>query len=165
MGNVWFTSDLHIGHRNCATKYRGFSTVEEHDQTLKENWIKHVGKRDKVFILGDIGEFKKPQGLEFYKDLPGYKHLIMGNHDNLPTKYYLEVFDKVDGIVKYNNWWLTHAPIHPFELRGRQNVHGHIHGNHIPDKMYFNVNVDVRDMRPVNIDEIVTTFNNELIGG
>lgn len=57
-------------------------------------------------------------------------------------------------MVKYKNLWLTHAPIHPDELRGKKNVHGHCHGHILNDKRYINVCVEHAD-RPIPIEEII----------
>lgn len=159
--SVWFTSDLHIGHTSCAVKYRKFPTLQEHDEHIRKVWLETVGKRDKVFILGDIGHNKSKKPLDWYRDLPGYKHLIMGNHDQCHITEYAKIFDKVGAIVQYKKMWLTHAPLHPAELRGRLNVHGHIHNGaepphlHLSDARYFNVNIDMNDYEFVNLDRLL----------
>ena len=54
MSNVWVCADLHLGHK-AITKYRTqFSTAEEHHLTILDNVLTCVGKRDKIFLLGDI---------------------------------------------------------------------------------------------------------------
>jgi calcineurin-like phosphoesterase family protein len=73
-----------------------------------------------------------------FSELPGKKILIRGNHDTLPTLAYLHYFDEVYGLLKYKEFWLSHAPIHPDELRNKINLHGHVHYATIPDKRYFN---------------------------
>lgn len=157
---VFFASDLHIGHGNCATRYRGFKSVEEHDAMLREVWLETVGKRDKVFVIGDVGHNKKKSVLEWYADLPGFKHLIMGNHDMCDVLEYRKVFDKVSGMVKYKDYWLTHAPIHPMELRGKRNIHGHLHEQKVRneygevDSRYINANVDVNGYEFLSFEDI-----------
>ena len=52
---VYFTSDLHLGHRNIISlQYRPFESVEEMDRALIDNFNSVVKKNDTVFILGDI---------------------------------------------------------------------------------------------------------------
>lgn len=41
--------------------------------------------------------------------------------------------NKVYSLVKYKGFWLSHAPIHPEELRGCKNIHGHCHDAVISD--------------------------------
>lgn len=130
MSNVWFCSDLHLGHKNIG-KFRAplVNSTEENNTRIINEWKTHVTKRDIVFVLGDFC-FDK----ELYDslDLPGEKKiLIRGNHDRFQTKQYLTFFDEIEGIVKYKGIWLTHAPIHVDELRGKVNLHGHVHYNSI----------------------------------
>jgi calcineurin-like phosphoesterase family protein len=44
--------------------------------------------------------------------------------------------------------------MHPQELRGKINVHGHMHRDAIQDPRYVNVNVDFTGMKPVLLDDI-----------
>lgn len=55
MSKVYLISDMHFGHPNII-KYenRPFSSVEEMDAAIMNNWNATVGKDDKVFILGDV---------------------------------------------------------------------------------------------------------------
>lgn len=52
---IFFTSDLHLGHENCIRLCnRPFSSIEEMDETLIENWNHKVTGKDTVYILGDL---------------------------------------------------------------------------------------------------------------
>ena len=52
---IWFTSDLHLGHRAVINfQDRPFGTVEEMNEALIKNWNFLVAKNDTVYILGDI---------------------------------------------------------------------------------------------------------------
>ena len=57
-------------------------------------------------------------------------------------KKYVGKFNRVGALFKYKEFWLSHAPIHPAELRGRKNVHGHVHNKTIIDPNYFNLSVE-----------------------
>lgn len=140
MAQVWFCSDLHFGHKNIQ-KYRGeVSSEEENRWNITKDWTDVVGKKDIVYVLGDA--CFTMDTINDFKLLPGKKILIRGNHDLLDTQVYLTVFKSVYGILKYKEFWLTHAPIHPQELRGRVNLHGHVHYYSIPDQRYFNCCVE-----------------------
>ena len=134
MGQVYFASDLHLGHRNiakfrCKEKgfFRDFQDEIEHRSWLKEEWNKKVNKRDKVFCLGDI--CFSEEALEDFKTWTGTKVLIAGNHccDNISMKDIVNsgVYSEVYSLLKYKEFWLSHAPIHENELRGKYNIHGH----------------------------------------
>ena len=138
MANVLFCSDLHFGHKNIGgfRAPSGVFSEEENRWRICEDWRKKVTKRDIVYVLGDAC-FSKETIFEFGL-LPGKKILVRGNHDNLSTEEYLEHFDSVEGLVKYKEFWLSHSPIHPAELRGKVNLHGHVHYATLDDKRYFN---------------------------
>ena len=80
MSRVWYTSDLHFGHRRVS-EIRGFETTEEHDQTIIDEWNNTVKKNDIVYVLGDIAVGRHRYALDILRELPGRKHLISGNHD------------------------------------------------------------------------------------
>jgi calcineurin-like phosphoesterase family protein len=79
----FFTSDTHFGHRNVI-KYdnRPFVSVEEHDNTIIDNWNRVVGKKDEVYHLGDFTMGGKAKALYYLGRLNGKIHLIRGNHDD-----------------------------------------------------------------------------------
>ena len=152
---VYITSDWHLGHRAIA-KYREYvSSVEENTQILLNNYRAVVTKRDMVWFLGDI--VFDENLLQLVKDLPGTKKLVLGNHctdKKIKTSDLVEVFDEVHGFVKYKKAWLSHCPIHPSELRGRINIHGHTHYTNVNDDRYFNVCVEQTNMFPKKYQDI-----------
>lgn len=138
--SVYFCSDLHFGHKNIQ-KFRTTCVSEEDNrQIIKDDWKDKVRKNDVVYILGDAC-FTMETVADF-EILPGRKILIRGNHDLLNTAVYLKYFEGVYGLLKYKEFWLSHAPIHPDELRGKVNLHGHVHYATIPDNRYFNCCVE-----------------------
>jgi len=138
--SVYFCSDLHFGHKNIQ-KFRQFVLSQNHnEQFICEAWKNKVTKRDDVYVLGDAAFTM--EAIDLFKDLPGRKFLIRGNHDLCDTAAYLKVFAEVYGLFKYKEFWLSHAPIHPDELKGRLNLHGHVHYQSIPDNRYFNCCVE-----------------------
>ena len=154
--NVLFTSDLHLGHA-LAAKNRGFSSLEEHDDSIIYTLLGICTKRSILWILGDIAW--TPVALERLKEVPGHKHLIRGNHDKCGTYEYLKIFESIHGFLQYKQMWLSHCPIHPQELyRCVANVHGHIHKNTSSPLLpppYLNVNWDFWG-RPISLEEIRT---------
>jgi calcineurin-like phosphoesterase family protein len=130
MSDTRFIADLHLGHINMALK-RGFSTVEEHDEYIIEQWNKVVKKRDITWILGDV-TMEKSSSYYLLDRLNGMKKVVLGNHDkpsNVPEL--LKYVNAVSGMVKYKGVWLSHCPVHPMELEYniKRNIHGHIHEN------------------------------------
>jgi len=158
--NVFFTSDLHLGHKFGA-EVRGFSSVEEHDEAVLNGLREVMTKRTKIFFLGDVAFTRR--GLEKLGEIKkGSFVLFMGNHDQLKAVEYLKVFDDVKAFAKYRNFWISHAPIHPQEMwRCTGNIHGHIHNGAATPPLplpYFNVNVDFHDYHPIPFNEIKHVF-------
>lgn len=157
MANVWFCSDLHFGHKNIERFRKHITSEADNRHKIKDDWLRVVTKRDHVYVLGDA--CFTMDTLKDLAELPGEaKYLVRGNHDQLNTAAYLKVFKEVYGLFKYREFWLSHAPIHPDELRGRVNLHGHVHYNSIPDKRYFNCCVEnlfaMKGRSLISLDEI-----------
>lgn len=80
VGNVFYTSDLHFNHEFVA-RDRMYQTAEEHDEELIHRFNKVLGKRDQLWILGDVFMGSITKGLPQVDRLNGTKHLVLGNHD------------------------------------------------------------------------------------
>lgn len=162
MSRKWVISDLHLGHKNIL-KYsgslRGGTLPEEHDAWIKEQWNDTVKKDDLVYVLGDAAMNKEALStLRFFK---GQKILVRGNHDVESVQEYLKYFAQVQGLLSYKGiFWMSHAPIHPQELRGRINIHGHTHQNIVldtngePDSRYISACVEASYGVPQSLDDL-----------
>jgi calcineurin-like phosphoesterase family protein len=169
---VYFTSDLHLGHKNLCVGLRNM-TFEESDKTIIENWNKVVKKKDKVFILGDIN-MENPKLLEQQlSKLTGVKEFILGNHDCYSAATLVKLGFKVCGCRSYKGFLLSHIPVHESQLFGfRGNIHGHIHvpgnieglGSYNPvldlGPKYYNVNTEFHNYSPIPFEEIWSHFQN-----
>jgi calcineurin-like phosphoesterase family protein len=161
----WVISDLHLGHKNIL-KYsgalRGGTTSEEHDLWIVDQWNSVVRKQDLVYVLGDVAFDEN--SLHLVNRLKGEKKLIRGNHDILPTQTYLRYFNNVYGLYSHKaTFWMSHAPIHTQELRGRINLHGHVHQNSIllagePDPSYINCCVEMSYGIPQSLDDLLEKY-------
>ena len=70
---IYFTSDMHFGHNNIIKLcQRPFSSAEEMDNCMIENWNKLVKAKDEIYILGDIA-WGEPD--KYLKQLNGKKYL------------------------------------------------------------------------------------------
>lgn len=81
MTDILFTSDTHFSHARMATEIRGFGSVEEHDETIIENWNSVVKRDDVVWHLGDVGMGRLDKFVSQLRRLNGTIHLVTGNHD------------------------------------------------------------------------------------
>lgn len=163
----FFWSDLHLGHHNMYKNFtsiqdaskpmRPFKNAEEADAYMIDQYNKLVGPNDKVYFIGDVAIGKKHLSkLDLMK--PGYKYLVMGNHDNqAPIIEYNKYFNKIYGTL-YMRWAraiVTHVPVHPWHLdRWEYNFHGHLHDHKIPDDRYINMSVEHTNYRPILLEEL-----------
>lgn len=154
MSNILFMGDAHLGHKNSLRWRPGFSSIEQYGEVVRTNYCKKVTKRDVVYWTGDA--VMDPAWLPFIKALPGKKILVMGNHDieYISCRELLTAFDEVAGMIKYKEFWLTHSPIHPNELRNKINIHGHVHTNTVQDCRYVNTSMENISYTPVSLHEI-----------
>jgi calcineurin-like phosphoesterase family protein len=163
--SIAFVSDLHLGHRTVlrhsaeAGAPRGGSTVEEHDAWVIERCLSiRPNKRTLWYMTGDVAMDAEKLGL--LDEIPGRKILVLGNHDRFPTATYLQHFERVVGGFKKYGFWITHIPVHPDELRGHKNLHGHCHHHTLRnDRRYYNCALEwLPDQRPVTLDELRQTW-------
>ena len=171
MAKVFFTSDLHFGHKNLCEGLRGM-TAEESDALIISNWNKVVSKRDIVYVLGDITMEKHKNIKDYISKLNGHIRIVGGNHDNVRCCHeYRELGITVMGVLIYKNYICTHIPIHESQLYGfAGNIHGHIHrqgeidglGHYTPATLdptkYYNVNTEFHSFTPIEFEQIKKEF-------
>lgn len=132
----YYISDTHFYHHNII-KYdnRPFNTVTKMNDVLIKNWRARVKEDDTVYILGDVSWVDDATtNLEIFKQLPGKKILINGNHDK-PMKNIKFVFDEVYDYKPITDNGtrviLFHYPIMFWDGQFRDSVHlyGHVHNS------------------------------------
>ena len=118
---VFFTSDTHFGHSKIIDYCkRPFSSIEEHDKTLIQNWNNVVGQDDTVFHLGDFAYGNSQFVSNIIKQLNGNIILIKGNHDlrNMnPTLYniFSDAVYQARILIDKQTVYLNHFPFLCFE--------------------------------------------------
>lgn len=155
--NTVLWSDLHIDHFHAA-KARGFDSLKLFQEKVMDAWNEKVTPRTTIILVGDIALYR--DGLLLIKKLPGRKILVPGNHDlerDNDMRDVLEVYDRVEGLWKHRRGvWFNHAPMHPSQLRGRRQVHGHSHTDIIKDERYINVCWDLLQDGPVDFEKVLS---------
>ena len=167
MTRVFVISDTHFGHtktwaefkREDGTPMRPFTSTEEMDETMVNNWNNTVRPEDHIYHLGDVVIGRKH--LQIIRRLNGHKRLVLGNHDIFTVEEYLDVgFEKVYGVRVWpkHGYIMSHIPLHPDQLKSRNwiNLHGHLHVNHVkgPDaERYKNVSVEQINYTPLLLME------------
>ena len=153
--NLYFTSDLHFGHRNVIRFCnRPFKNEKEMGDKLIENWNSTVTNDDIVFVLGDTFWFNDSRSIKkVLSRLNGETiYILPGNHCDFSA--YHRVDDErivlCDDIVvlwlesegypmegwgrKIYEIWMSHYPMMtwPHRENGALQLFGHIHSK--PDK-------------------------------
>lgn len=154
MEKIWFTSDLHFGHRRILNfvpnRIKEFNlnleeenVIETHDNLLIEKWNNTISKHDIVYILGDVSFVSSDDTKKILEKLNGKKHLIIGNHDSpcsglgnyfVSTSQIKEVtFKKIhySFLDEDLHCILCHYPLIAWNRRmhGSVMLHGHTHGS------------------------------------
>lgn len=168
---IFFVSDTHFGHANILNFKRQdgtpvrpeFSSVQDMDETMIQNWNSVVKPQDRVYHLGDVC-FTDKVLHSVMPRLNGSKTLILGNHDRLDAKIYRMYFSSINSTRyleefpgKKTRLILSHYPLHEFEFQFRENsvnVHGHIHEKDIGDPRYINMSVERIGYKPVSLEEV-----------
>lgn len=185
--NIWFTSDLHFGHKNII-KFcnRPWETTEEMDEALITNWNSVVGEKDIVFDLGDFAFATNGRWKDILQRLNGKHYLILGNHDvtRWPGDKTMELFDRVEQqmIIYIDNRciYLNHYPYLCYGGSWKNpehavwQLHGHVHtcpnSSGADDKRMiykfpyqYDVGVDNNNYVPVSWNQVKEHINKQVL--
>jgi len=161
----YYTSDLHFDHaRIIEFCDRPYSSVDEMNKKLKDNWNSRVKPEDHVYVLGDICMNEKGF-IDHMNDLNGFKHIVRGNHDpkniqnkKLKNTHFTELIHTVrDGEAKIV---LCHFPIMEWNgyYNGVYHFYGHVHNTRAEfHPCAFEVGVDAHNYKPKTFYEIVNS--------
>jgi calcineurin-like phosphoesterase family protein len=141
--NYFFTADTHFFHSKIIEySSRPFSSVEEMNEKLIQNWNNKVQKGDIVYHAGDFG-FWRGVGIDTHKEikvflgrLNGNINLVLGNHDvqNYNQKV-LSLFASTsllrEKTIDNQRIVICHYPILSWGGRKKGSImlHGHCHYN------------------------------------
>lgn len=159
--SIYFTSDTHFGHFNII-KYcnRPFSTSEEMDNIMINNWNEVVQPEDEVFHLGDFSLGSNPAS--YYLDrLNGKINLIVGNHEKSALREknrFYSINDLLEVSVEKQRIVLCHYAMKVWNKshHGSWHLYGHSHGTlpDDPNALSLDIGVDCWNYRPVSIYQI-----------
>lgn len=143
----YYIADNHFGHTNVIKMDgRNFSSTEEMDQYMIDQWNKKVRKNDEVVILGDFSWYSGEKTNEIVRQLKGKLHLIAGGHDkrflrdkNFDASRFVWIKDYAEMNDNKRTVVLCHYPIFCYNGQFRRNqngvpktwmLHGHTHLTH-----------------------------------
>jgi calcineurin-like phosphoesterase family protein len=158
---IFFTSDYHLGHDMIIVHCnRPFRTVREMDRVITRNHNSVVSPDDIVYMAGDFsmyGPTHKGILRKYCKKLNGRIHLILGNHDLKDARTLVDdvgFFSVHYPYLEVEEFVVVHDPALSQVDRSRTFLGGHIHDLFKTMKNFINVGVDVRDFKPVSIDQV-----------
>lgn len=132
---IWFTSDLHLGHRNIAGPkvtnwkdgYRDFEQANQMDAKLLETLNSLVEEHDVLYFLGDFSFSKEKQGIQQYRDRIVCKDVrfIKGNHDK--RKEIVNVFGHCHDYLEEDFCGVKFCMFHYAQRIWNKSHHGAIH--------------------------------------
>lgn len=166
MNQPYFTSDTHFGHKNIL-KYDNapFDSIEEHDETIINNWNSVIDNDTPIYFLGDFALCSSEYSESIMQQLNGIKYFIKGNHDD-------------NRIIKlYNKYGTFLGPIHEMRYEGQKivlchyafrvwnkshkgvwHLYGHSHGS-LPEDIHsnsFDVGIMNWDYTPISFGQVQT---------
>lgn len=174
--NTFLTSDTHFDHYHiCGFCNRPFSSNEDHNAGLIEQWNKKVPKDGVVIHNGDFTLTKREYRYKKFREkLNGSIHLVRGNHDIIQITPDANIFDSVSDMLvlltDYGSILCSHFPISIFPQT--YNAYGHvhtlwdgkIHGRDSIFEKYLNplrqydVGVDQNGYAPISVREFLGKF-------
>lgn len=175
MGDTLFVSDPHFHHDKVRIySSRPFSSVEEMNEKLIENWNREVKPTDTIYQLGDFSFGKYQDIRDLLNRLNGCKHFILGNHDKVLAKNRYELLrdglvdtiqDYLDVKIAGQNFVLFHFGQRVWHRShyGAIHLYGHSHSTLPPLGKSVDVGVDCKEItpeyRPVHLDEVLFYMN------
>jgi calcineurin-like phosphoesterase family protein len=133
------------------------------NRALLHAWRSTVKNGDTIINLGDVSlRLGKEYLATVIYRLPGYKILVMGNHDRKkPVRWWLDVgFNEVylHPVVYEGKYILSHAVVDMFKGSGFINFHGHIHNLESGISNCINVSVEKTGYKPVLLEGLVSGY-------
>lgn len=165
---IYFTSDLHLCHnKDFIYEPRGFKSVLEMNEAILKNFTDTLTDEDELYILGDVMLNDNDAGVRYLKQIPGIKHIILGNHDTTARMELYKQIPQTD-VVGYSTMFkykkfqvlLSHYPT----MTGNNDSYGVVYNlsghTHSKDKFQnwqygvYNVALDAHDCKPVSLEQI-----------
>ncbi len=168
---IFFTSDLHLGHRAAVTMCeRPFADIEEMNRALIENINARVNKNDTLYILGDVAHrCLVEEANKMIAQINGNKILIRGNHDKeYDVSLFEGIYDFLEVHLEGHSISLMHYPMveWPKSRHGSIHLHGHQHNKpeyNLEQReqgiLRYDVGIDANYYYPMSINEIINFMN------
>ena len=175
---TWFTADTHFNHKKIIEySNRPFTSVEEMDETLIQNWNNVVRNEDDVVY--HLGDFCFGNPWPYIDRLNGFIKIIPGSHDKVLERNIIDgmirkfIFGKLEEIKVNINGTSQLIVLCHYSMRswnkshyGTWHLYGHHHGKLPPHGLSFDVGVDTNNFYPYSLDDVakkMATLSREFI--
>lgn len=175
---IYITSDFHFCHnKEFLYKPRGFSSIEEMNIVLVENYNNIITPEDTVYILGDCMLNDNEIGIKLLSQLKGHKYLAIGNHDSdarIDKYRAANIFEDIQFAYRFRyHKWYFYATHYPTITYNPNDAHwcclcGHMHTK---DKFVqwdlgcYHCELDGHQNMPVSIEQIIKDIKEIEING
>lgn len=176
MSEIWVVSDCHFRHNKpFLYEPRGFTSIDEHDETIVKNWNSVVKEEDWVINLGDLCLSDTNGAIPYIQRLKGHQIWIRGNHctenkitailATCPKIMLLAAPEASYATIFKSGKWTFYFSHYPTKVGNYDDTKcykiyclcGHTHTQDkfldIKDNCYH-VEMDAHDCYPVNIEQI-----------
>jgi len=165
---LFFLADFHAGHdKPFIYQSRGFSSIEEHDETLIQRFNSKVTHTDITYHIGDFG-WKSIN--RYLSRLNGQHIFIYGNHDKTLRQFLvahpeqaLEIYEGYHDMFVGNKQPLTlcHYPMRSWKWShyNAWHLYGHHHSKTDFGGKTLNVSVDNLNGYPISETELIDYMN------
>lgn len=165
---TYYSADLHLFHKNIIRySNRPFASVDEMNQEIIDRTNERVGRRDRLFLVGDVAFARPDVALPILSQLNCEEiHLVGGNHDSpemrrLKRESGAPFWKSVSELLEVNDEGrrvvLCHYAMRVWNRshHGTYHLFGHSHGSMPGTSQSLDVGVDCWDYRPVTLDEAI----------
>lgn len=161
---IWFTADLHLGHKNIIDYCgRPWGDTEEMDQALCDIFERNLKAGDVLYVLGDTS-FKWKSAAAFIETMKIHGvqcHYVFGNHDDKKTRREMRGRCATASYMRHikvgeQKITLCHYPMRMWRdsQHGAWNLYGHCHGDIEDIGLQYDVGIDRNDLKPVSFDQL-----------
>ena len=173
--SLWFSADSHYFHKKLVQP-RGFSSVEEMNETIINRLNEKVGRKDALFFLGDFS-MGAPRDIPLLRKRINCQHiyLVYGNHDEEIRRHkelqtlFVKIYDLHRLRLKRFEYGKLDIILSHYSLRvwekshyGSLHIFGHSHGSLRGELgRSMDVGVDTNNFYPYSLDDIYQKLSNK----
>lgn len=134
---LYFAGNVQFGSKKALERFRTqFDDLEEMDRAIMAAWSAVVRPQDSVILVGDFSCYSAFKTMSLLKQLPGKKHLVLGNNDAYIKDELIaksKLFATVGDVLNYKDpitekwFFVSHYPMLSWKGIDKGAIHVHSH--------------------------------------